>query len=574
MAFISKDWRDPGKLWIKTDRGWEEKMVIEKMEMLSDSDIRYEDLVSAMQNALVTATQREVIATQRLRENSEANMPPDVLDQDYCQLRKAREDRRFIEWELIKRKCFHLNRIAESLKEVNTACNIAEQRGSFCENSNTDATAGESVNKPMNETDDKNTQPDVGIISCDENKQERFLILKIRVKDRVKYIEKNKALLKELSPQKESDTGYCKADGNDIQEDESTGGTSCRKLDSNCRKELSQQQTGNHDRRTLVQNKELDVSAGSVVNMEQQSSYEVLRRHDAIILPVPPHCHITVKNTREISGFNRLCEVLKRLDFRGAVWDQQRFHYICKLIELLTTRRLRNLTGGSQKMLLVLLEEVALSVRSSQQNIHVLRRLVTALQERLSHCLVWGKQLGSPPLWRQNTTRLQLIQAIATAITIKPGDSLPPTLQDLPEECVRAILMRLAHHTDLQCAGEAYSVMGRLLEEQSLWRQLCSFHWSPQQISATLQQYPALRQQPLDWSKIYTRLRRLYGLKEEFAVSLVLCKVCHCLFWASLGHPCLLDGDPAHRDRLRTSGHRHDDLFVTIPPHTFLSFFS
>ena len=59
----------------------------------------------------------------------------------------------------------------------------------------------------------------------------------------------------------------------------------------------------------------------------------------SVILPPPPHCHITIKNTREISGFNRLCEVLKRLDFKGAVWDQRRFNYICKLIELLTTKK-------------------------------------------------------------------------------------------------------------------------------------------------------------------------------------------------------------------------------------------
>lgn len=31
---------------------------------------------------------------------------------------------------------------------------------------------------------------------------------------------------------------------------------------------------------------------------------------------IPPHCRITIKNTKEIAGFNGLSDALKRLDFR------------------------------------------------------------------------------------------------------------------------------------------------------------------------------------------------------------------------------------------------------------------
>ena len=41
---------------------------------------------------------------------------------------------------------------------------------------------------------------------------------------------------------------------------------------------------------------------------------------------------------------------MKRLDFRNAVWDPRRFHYVCKLLDLLITKKLATLTGGAQKV--------------------------------------------------------------------------------------------------------------------------------------------------------------------------------------------------------------------------------
>jgi F-box protein 25/32 len=38
-----------------------------------------------------------------------------------------------------------------------------------------------------------------------------------------------------------------------------------------------------------------------------------------------PHCHIVIKCTREITGFNKLSDAFKRLDFRSAVHDVRRF---------------------------------------------------------------------------------------------------------------------------------------------------------------------------------------------------------------------------------------------------------
>lgn len=75
---------------------------------------------------------------------------------------------------------------------------------------------------------------------------------------------------------------------------------------------------------------------------------------------VPPHCHITVRCTREIAGFNGLGEVVRRLDFRTSLRNHKRFHYICALLRLLVSHKgIVNLSGSAQRVLMQIVEDVA-----------------------------------------------------------------------------------------------------------------------------------------------------------------------------------------------------------------------
>lgn len=75
---------------------------------------------------------------------------------------------------------------------------------------------------------------------------------------------------------------------------------------------------------------------------------------------VPPHCHITIRCTREIAGFNGLGEAVRRLDFRSSVRDRRRFQYVCALLRLLVAGKgIASLPGSAQKLMLQMLEEVA-----------------------------------------------------------------------------------------------------------------------------------------------------------------------------------------------------------------------
>lgn len=75
---------------------------------------------------------------------------------------------------------------------------------------------------------------------------------------------------------------------------------------------------------------------------------------------IPPHCHITIRCTREIAGFNGLGEAVRRLDFRSSVRDRRRFQYVCSLLRLLVSHKgIASLPGSAQRLLLQMLEEVA-----------------------------------------------------------------------------------------------------------------------------------------------------------------------------------------------------------------------
>lgn len=84
-----------------------------------------------------------------------------------------------------------------------------------------------------------------------------------------------------------------------------------------------------------------------------------------------------------------------------------------------------------------------------------------------------------------------------------------PKLQNLPEECIREILLRLTDHKDLLSSGEAYHVMQKILSEQHIWRQLCKFHFTWQQILHVKElMTEESGTQPMDWQKTYHRLRK------------------------------------------------------------------
>ncbi|XP_078037225.1 F-box only protein 32 isoform X1 [Augochlora pura] len=219
---------------------------------------------------------------------------------------------------------------------------------------------------------------------------------------------------------------------------------------------------------------------------------------------VQPHCHITLKCTREIAGFNGLSDALKRLDFLSAVHDCRRFNYIVRLLDLLVSHRMGGLSGCAQRVLFNMLEEVALEVSLSQQQTGRLRRLIERVRAFSAGCCWGGRPLGSVILWEKHKAALERILQIASSITItQPDEKQQPQWSDLPPECRREVLLRLSDPRDIEASSEACEHLAILAQEQRIWRELAQYHFTPQQITATRQNNPGK-----DWKTIFTIARR------------------------------------------------------------------
>lgn len=293
-----------------------------------------------------------------------------------------------------------------------------------------------------------------------------------------------------------------------------------------------------------------------------------LERHCS--LPsLQPFCPIVIKCTREVAGFNSLADVLKRLDFTAAVRDVRRFQYVSSLLQLLLCpERLHQLSGASQKLVLRLLEEMAGTVFAERCNEHVLRRLVGELHASLDTRGVWGSHLGSETLLRRHTKSRRRIACI-TAVekrkseTERAGREAEDDMElgGLPEECIREILCRLSDSGDLDRAGQASPVMGMIVKEKRIWRELVQAHFTKAEIEFVLQKRPEMAGRK-NWRELYIATKKQFGLRPQFTELLMLCKPCRVLYWQSYGHPgCLLD-PPAPAATL------------PITPTTFLTFFS
>jgi len=293
-----------------------------------------------------------------------------------------------------------------------------------------------------------------------------------------------------------------------------------------------------------------------------------LERHRS--LPsLQPFCPIIIKCTREVAGFNSLADVLKRLDFTSAIRDVRRFQYVSSLLQLLLTpERLHGLSGGSQKLVLRLLEEMAGTVFAEQANEHVLRRLVGELHTSLDTRGVWGSHLGSETLLRRHTKSRRRIACIAAVEKRKSvveraareeGEEVE--LGELPEECVREILSRLSDSRDLDSAGKASPVMGLIVRERRIWRELLQAHFTPAEVEFVLKKRPEVAG-ARNYRQLYIATKKQFGLRPQFTELVMLCKPCRVLYWQTYGHPgCLVEPSCP-------------SATIPITPTTFLTFFS
>lgn len=85
----------------------------------------------------------------------------------------------------------------------------------------------------------------------------------------------------------------------------------------------------------------------------------------------------------------------------------------------------------------------------------------------------------------------------------EPSPDIQPQLLQLPEECIREIILRLSDHHDLLSSAEACEQMANIVEEQRVWRELTKFHFKPEQINVVLP-----KDEKPNWKTVYHSLKR------------------------------------------------------------------
>ena len=82
-------------------------------------------------------------------------------------------------------------------------------------------------------------------------------------------------------------------------------------------------------------------------------------------------------------------------------------------------------------------------------------------------------------------------------------------LSDLPDDCIREILMRMTDHKDIVNTGATESRNNDLSEDLTLWRNLCLFHFDNIQINKLLKPGQDLETFGTeDWKQFYKRLMK------------------------------------------------------------------
>ncbi|XP_064606241.1 F-box only protein 32-like [Liolophura sinensis] len=254
-----------------------------------------------------------------------------------------------------------------------------------------------------------------------------------------------------------------------------------------------------------------------------------------------PHMLYVKGNSKERKIPTSLSEAFIRLDMAGAVKDIRRFNYVLKVIQHLLVYRLSNLSGTSQKHIFHILEEMVNHVITSGNNVNT----TMSLLDKAEMALTDGQtsHIGSAHLWARHKQSINKMRNLLVAFQIKQREEDGKVLfGDLPDDCIRDILFRLADHKDVLHTGMTNTSIYDMSQEVLLWKQLCMFHFTPMQLLTFLPQ--ETQDDNPNWKYLYRRCVKRFGRKDVYADMLALCLHCQCLFWQSIGHPCVNDNMP------------------------------
>lgn len=257
-----------------------------------------------------------------------------------------------------------------------------------------------------------------------------------------------------------------------------------------------------------------------------------------------PRIHFIKTMSRERKVMTTLSESFILLDMTGAVKDIRRFNYVRKVLQILLSRNLVNMSGTSQKYIFSILEEMVNQVVKTKNNTKAMSDLLDCAINALNS----GRytHIGCNTLWNKHILAVQRMRNKLSGCkgTTRKEDGRAK-FSDLPEDCLRCIFNRLSDHKDIINTGMTKHDFYHITQSKLIWKQLCFFHFTDRQLLTFVPDQLGVEEDSIEWKEIYRKCFLRYGRKEIFADMLAMCLHCDNIFWKSIGHPCLSNEEPS-----------------------------
>lgn len=244
-----------------------------------------------------------------------------------------------------------------------------------------------------------------------------------------------------------------------------------------------------------------------------------------------------IYSSNQKHGFISFSDAISRLDLKGAAQDIRRVNYVTKIL-FIVLKKISNLSGTSQKLVLDIVEAYFDEAIKTETDIALVKKILLCAHNSLKEG--HRNHVGSKNLWSKHIQRVDKMIKTASDYQIKKRkEDGNITLSDLPLECLREIFLRISDHRDISRAGQTSMQLHQISEDLILWKRMCMYHFSREQMSTFLASNEV--DTTTNWKYFYQRCCKAFGTKDNYSDMLSICCNCSKIFWKRLGHPCSND---------------------------------
>lgn len=265
---------------------------------------------------------------------------------------------------------------------------------------------------------------------------------------------------------------------------------------------------------------------------------------------------------RNNSSKASVSEVLNALDMPGAVRDNKRFNYVCRLVQIIINEKLRSLSGNAQRTLFMIVKQMLIQVIKRQENLSVMRKLLIDFKKKIQDSYyyyfyyvgsqkLWEKHVSTINRWEEmldnpnhkkvkrlinNFNKKSNMETANKSISSENKENSLAGFESIPYDCKLEIMRRLNTGLDLVNLSKCNKSLNDIVnKELAIWKNLCQFHFQQTHINSLLNNKSSKEieaiESDLDWKSIYFKLKRRFGHREVYVDMIHKCFHCKSLFW-------------------------------------------